>query len=206
MTSWGHFWALRVHRGQPWEVGAKDPRGCRWADGWLRHAQPVTLGSLGKTGHSLKGHLCPVPSPESLGTPGGDPGQELEAGKGREAGKAVGGGETPDSCWPGRTGWGSKRGTGRRCGNRLVALQGPWRMEARGDFPPLESSPEEGIPEPFPLPCQVSFLQHRLNFLPPARPALPVEHRQGPYPGGGGRPRATCPERKRPPSNRHPEP
>ena len=55
MTSWGHFWALRVHRGQPWEVGAKDPRGCRWADGWLRHAQPVTLGSLGKTGHSLKG-------------------------------------------------------------------------------------------------------------------------------------------------------
>lgn len=38
----------------------------------------------------------------------------------------------------------------------------------RGDFPPLESSPEEGIPESFRLSCQVSFLQHRLNFLPPA--------------------------------------
>lgn len=56
MTSWGHFWGLRVHRSQPWEVGAEDPRGCGWAEGWLRHAQPVALSSLGKTGHSLKGH------------------------------------------------------------------------------------------------------------------------------------------------------
>lgn len=41
-------------------------------------------------------------------------------------------------------------------------------------FPRHESSSEEGIPEPFLLPCQVSFLQHRLNFLPPAHPQSPA--------------------------------
>lgn len=107
MTSWDHFWGLRVHRSQPWEVGAEDPRGCGWAEGWLRDAQPVALGSLGKTGHSLKGHLYPMPPPGSLGAPG-DPRQELKAGKGREARKQVGG-RRESRTFAGCTAWGSKR-------------------------------------------------------------------------------------------------
>lgn len=80
-----------------------------------------------------------------------------------------------------------------------------------GISPPLESSPEEGIPEPFPLPCQVSFLQHRLNFLPPAGSALPVGtqewSRPGEWGGGASSPRqATSHKRKRPLSNGHPGP
>lgn len=87
-----------------------------------------------------------------------------------------------------------------------VAPHGPWRMEACvGISPPLESSPEEGIPDAFLLPCQVSFLQHRLNFLPPACPALRVGTQEWSLTGGGGRPRATCHKRKHL-SNRHPGP
>lgn len=55
----------------------------------------------------------------------------------------------------------------------------------RGDFPPLESSPEEGIPESFRLSCQVSFLQHKLNFLPPA---CGWQRRNGLCPGSEGAP------------------
>lgn len=114
MTSWGHLWALRVHRCQPREVGAKDPGGCGWAERWLRHAQPVALGSLGKTGHSLQGHLYPMPPPGSLGAPA-DPGQELEAGKGRGARKQVGG-RRESRTSAGSTAWGSKGGEAWRGG------------------------------------------------------------------------------------------
>lgn len=148
-----------------------------------------------------------MPPPGSLGAPG-DLGQELEAGKGLEASKQVGGRvESRTFAGTAAHSLGKWRGLAGRCGNLPVAPHGALENGSLcGDFPPLESSPEVGIPEPFPLPCQVSFLQHGLNFLPPARPALPVEHRNGPYPGGGGRPRATCRKRKHPLSNRHPEP
>lgn len=62
----------------------------------------------------------------------------------------------------------------------------PPRVEASvGISPPLESSPEEGIPESFRLSCQVSFLQHRLNFLPPA---CGWQRRNGPCLGSEGAP------------------
>lgn len=62
----------------------------------------------------------------------------------------------------------------------------PQRVEACvGISPPLESSPVEGIPESFRLSCQVSFLQHRLNFLPPA---CGWQRRYGPCPGSEGAP------------------
>lgn len=169
---------------------------CGWADGWRRHAQPGAQGSLSKTGHSLKGHSYPMPPPGSLGAPQTQV-RSLKQGREEKLGIWVGGEnhELLLEAQPGEVREGG--GPAGRCENPLVACTGdPENGSWRGDFPPLESSPEEGIPEPLPLPCQVSFLQHRLNFLPPTGPVLPVEHRNGPYPGGGGRPRATCRQRK----------
>ena len=86
-------------------------------------------------------------------------------------------------------------------------LCGPtWPLENGGmcgDFPPLESYPEEGIPDPFLLPCQVSFLQHRLNFLPPACPALRVGTGEWSLPGGEAAPAPRVTDET---PNRHPGP
>lgn len=112
-----------------------------------------------------------------------------------------------DFCWPHSLEKQRRRGLEVPCGNLLVAQHGARENGSKcGDFPPLESFPEEGIPEPFPLPCQVSFLQHRLNFLPPARPALPVGTQEWSQPTRRRAPSATCRKRKHPLSNRHPEP
>lgn len=89
MASWGHFWALRDHKYHAW--AAKDGGGgCGWAEGWRRHAQPGALGSLGKTGHSLKGHSYPMPPPGSLGAPKSQV-RSLKQGREEKLGKRVGG-------------------------------------------------------------------------------------------------------------------
>lgn len=90
--------------------------------------------------------------------------------------------------WPHSPRKEGRRALERRCGNLLEEHRRPGGWKLCGDFPPLESSPEEGIPEPFPLPCQVSFLQHRLNFLPPAGPTLPVGTQEWSLPGRGRAP------------------
>lgn len=98
-----------------------------------------------------------------------------------------------------------------RCGNLLAAgLDGamwepasgrarrPGEWKLCGGFPPFESSPEEGIPEPFPSPARCpSFNTGLISFLLPAQ-RCQWEHRNGPCPGGGGHPRAKCHEQKRP--------
>lgn len=95
---------------------------------------------------------------------------------------------------PRKEGW---RAPERRCGNLPVAQHGrPGGWKLCGDFPPLESSPEEGIPEPFPSPARCpSFNTGLISFLPPARRCR-WGRKNGPCPGGGGHPRATCHKRK----------
>lgn len=70
-----------------------------WGGSWQSGAQLVVLSHVGKTGHSLKGHMYLMPAPGSLGAPET---QVLSTRKGMErrpANKWVGGGN-PDLCWP----------------------------------------------------------------------------------------------------------
>lgn len=115
---------------------------------WLPERRVGSCPGVAKTGRSLKG--C------------------VYAGASYTHPRARG---SPRCCSAGRkeTGEGARRKGGGDQKRGVAGMLPPQRVEACvGISPQLESSPEVGIPESFRLSCQVSFLQHRLNFLPPA--------------------------------------
>lgn len=195
----GHFLVPRFHKCQPWRWGQKIPE-----VGWgLTETHPDRgSGCVGRAGCSLKARI-PMPPPGSPGAPGNPRlGCEHGAGTGREGHTS---GWNPGLLLASQSEVVQKERTRGALWEPLVAPRKvPWRMEAVRGFPPLESSPEERVPEPFSLPCQVSFLQHRLNFLPPAGPTLSAGTGEWSLPGRERPPPATCHKRKHPLPTRHP--
>lgn len=121
-------------------------------------------------------------------------GKRMEA----ETGSQVGG-RVESWTWAGLTARGRKEGEPWRGGVGTCRWRSTGALEdgsCVGISPHLKAPQKRGFLSPFPSPARCpSFNTGLISFLPPAQRCR-WERKNGPCPGGGGHPRATCHKRK----------